>query len=38
MNRKQTIQWLKIKRLERDYQNLAQWYLSKLKQARERLK
>jgi hypothetical protein len=38
MNRKQTLQWLKIKRLERDYQSLTQWYESKLKQARERLK
>lgn len=38
MNRKQTLQWLKIKRLKREYQSLAQWYGSKLKQARERLK
>ena len=38
MNRKQTLQWLKIKRLERAYQSLKQWYEIKLKQARERLK
>ena len=38
MNRKQTIEWLKIKRYNKAYQILIQWYESKLKQARERLK
>jgi hypothetical protein len=38
MNRKQTLKWIEIRRSNKAYQILEQWYQSKLKQARERLK